>query len=82
MTLGLIAGSILAEARFGSRYFADPKILLSILMWVVYTLLLYMRANAGWRGRRAAYMATFAFAAAVLAWAANNLSQTHRFIAQ
>ena len=25
MTLGLIAGSILAEARFGTRYFADPK---------------------------------------------------------
>src|SRR5499427_1869279 len=36
MTLGLIAGSIVAEARFGSSYFLDPKILLSILMWVVY----------------------------------------------
>jgi ABC-type uncharacterized transport system permease subunit len=81
MTLGLIAGSILAEARFGSKYFADPKVLLSILMWVVYTVLLYTRWSAGWRGRRAAYMATFAFAAAVVAWAANNLSQTHRFIA-
>src|SRR5262249_38412772 len=80
MTLGLIAGSILADARYGSRYFADPKILLSILMWVVYTVLLYTRWNAGWRGRRAAYMATFAFAAAVVAWAANNMSQTHRFI--
>jgi len=80
MTLGLIAGSILAEARFGSKYFADPKVLLSILMWVVYTVLLYTRWSAGWRGRRAAYMATFAFAVAVVAWAANNLSQTHRFI--
>lgn len=81
MTLGLIAGSILAEARFGTRYFADPKILLSGLMWVVYMVLIYTRWNAGWRGRRAAYLATFAFAAAVLAWAANNFSQTHRFIA-
>ena len=81
MTLGLIAGSILAEARFGSRYFADPKILLSGLMWVIYMVLLYTRWNAGWRGRRAAYLATFAFGAAVLAWAANNFSQTHRFIA-
>jgi ABC-type uncharacterized transport system permease subunit len=81
MTLGLIAGSILAEARFGSRYFADPKILLSILMWVVYTVLLYTRWSAGWRGRRAAYLATFAFVAAMVAWAANNMSQTHRFIA-
>ena len=81
MTLGLIAGSILAEARFGSRYFADPKILLSILMWVVYTVLLYTRWSAGWRGRRAAYLASFAFIAAMVAWAANNMSQTHRFIA-
>ena len=78
---GLIAGSILAEARYGTRYFADPKILLSGLMWVVYMVPLYTRWNAGWRGRRAAYLATFAFGAAVLAWAANNVSQTHRFLA-
>jgi ABC-type uncharacterized transport system permease subunit len=50
-------------------------------MWVIYMVLLYTRWNAGWRGRRAAYLATFAFGAAVLAWAANNFSQTHRFIA-
>ena len=81
MTLGLIAGSILAEARYGTRYFADPKILLSGLMWVVYMVLLYTRWSAGWRGKRAAYLATFAFGAALLAWAANNFSQTHRFIA-
>lgn len=81
MTLGLIAGSVLAEARYGSRYFADPKIVLSILMWLAYTVLLYTRWNSGWRGRRAAYLATFAFVAAIVAWAANNFSQTHRFIA-
>jgi ABC-type uncharacterized transport system permease subunit len=80
MTLGLIAGSVLAEARYGPRYFADPKILLSITMWVVYTVLLYTRWHIGWRGRRGAYLATFAFVAAMVAWAANNLSQTHRFI--
>ena len=80
MTLGLIAGSILAEARYGPSYFRDPKILLSILMWVVYMVLLYTRWSAGWRGRKAAYLAAFAFAAAVLAWSANN--GWHRFIAQ
>jgi ABC-type uncharacterized transport system permease subunit len=80
MTLGLIAGSILAEARYGPSYFTDPKILLSILMWVVYMVLLYSRWSAGWRGRRAAYLAAFAFGAAVLAWSANN--GWHRFIAQ
>jgi len=80
MTLGLIAGSVLAEARVGPRYFLDPKILLSIVMWVLYTVLLYTRWSAGWRGKRAAYLATFAFAAALVAWAANNFSQTHKFM--
>lgn len=71
MTFGLIAGSILAEAKFGAEYFKDPKVLLSVLMWVVYTILLYTRWSAGWRGRRAAYLAACAFAAAAVAWVAN-----------
>ncbi len=71
MTFGLIAGSILAEAKFGAEYFKDPKVLLSVLMWVVYTVLLYTRWSAGWRGRRAAYLAACAFAAAAVAWVAN-----------
>jgi ABC-type uncharacterized transport system permease subunit len=81
MTLGLISGSIVGEARQGLAYFADPKILLSILTWVLYVVVLYTRWSAGWRGRRAAYLASAAFATAMLAWAANNLSHTHRFIA-
>ena len=80
MTLGLISGAIVAEARVGSQYFFDAKILISILSWIVYMVLLYTRWSAGWRGRRAAYMATFAFGTAVLAWAANSLSHVHRFI--
>ncbi|HWX55473.1 MAG TPA: cytochrome c biogenesis protein CcsA [Verrucomicrobiae bacterium] len=81
MTFGLIAGSVVAEARYGARYFSDPKILFSIVMWVLYTVLLYARWSAGWRGRRAAYMAAFAFGTAIVALAANSLSSVHRFIA-
>jgi ABC-type uncharacterized transport system permease subunit len=81
MTLGLIAGSVLAEARVGASYFADIKILLSIATWLVYTFLLYTRWHIGWRGRRGAYLATFACLVAMAAWAANSLSQTHRLIA-
>jgi len=79
MTFGLVAGAVLAQARFGSAYFLDPKIMLSLLMWVVYVLLLYMRWNNGWRGRRAAYLSAFAFIAALGAWAANFFSSVHRF---
>jgi len=80
MTLGLIAGIVVAEATFGRVNFLDPKILLSVLMWAVYMVLLYTRWSAGWRGRRAAYLATGVFAAAVVAWAANYFSTIHRFV--
>ena len=80
MTFGLVAGAVIAQAKFGPAYFLDPKIMLSLLMWVVYVLLLYMRWNNGWRGRRAAYLAAFTFIAALGAWAANFFSSVHRFM--
>jgi ABC-type transport system involved in cytochrome c biogenesis permease subunit len=80
MTLGLVAGVLVAQASYGQLDYFDPKILLSVLMWAVYLVMLYTRWNAGWRGRRAAYLATGAFAAAVVAWAANFFSTIHRFV--
>jgi len=80
MTLGLLAGTVVAEATYGQVNFLDPKILLSILMWAVYLIMLYTRWNAGWRGRRAAYLAAGAFLAAIVAWAANYFSAIHRFV--
>jgi ABC-type uncharacterized transport system permease subunit len=80
MTLGLIAGSVVAESTYGRIDFLDPKILLSILMWAVYLLMVFMRLSAGWRGRRAATLASVAFAAAIVAWIANYFSGMHRFI--
>jgi ABC-type uncharacterized transport system permease subunit len=79
MTLGLIAGSVVAQSTYGRIDLLDPKILLSILMWTVYLLLLFTRWSAGWRGRRAAYLAAGAFIAAVVAWVANYFSAIHRF---
>ena len=81
MTLGLVLGSVVAESTYGRVDFLDPKILLSVLMWVVYLIMVYMRLSAGWRGRRAALLASVAFVAAVVAWAANYFSGMHRFIA-
>jgi ABC-type uncharacterized transport system permease subunit len=80
MTLGLIAGTVVAQSSYGRVNFLDPKILLSILMWAVYLIMLYTRWSSGWRGRRAAYLATGAFVAAVVAWAANYFSTIHRFV--
>jgi ABC-type uncharacterized transport system permease subunit len=79
MTLGLITGSVVAMSTYGHIDFADPKILLSILMWVVYMIMVFTRWNSGWRGRRAAVLATVTVVAAVVAWVANYFSTMHRF---
>ena len=78
MTIGLIAGMVIAQATFGYVDFRDPKILFSLLMWAVYLVLLYTRWSAGWRGRKAALLAATAFGMAVVAWAANYFSSIHR----
>src|SRR5271170_929051 len=41
MTFGLLIVSLLAQATFGRVNFLDPRIFLSVLMWVVYLILLY-----------------------------------------
>jgi ABC-type uncharacterized transport system permease subunit len=79
MTLGLLAGSVVAESTYGRVDFQDPKILLSLLMWAVYLVMVYTRWIAGWRGRKAAVLASVAFAAAIVAWFANYFSTIHRF---
>jgi len=81
MTLGLIAGIVVAQANYGRIDLLDPKIFLSLVMWAVYLLMVFTRWNAGWRGRRAAYLAAGAFAAALIAWSANYFSGIHRFVA-
>jgi ABC-type uncharacterized transport system permease subunit len=78
MTAGLVAGMVIAQASFGQVNFRDPKILLSLLTWAVYLILLYTRWSAGWRGRRAAFLAAGTFALAIAAWAANYFSAVHR----
>jgi ABC-type uncharacterized transport system permease subunit len=80
MTFGIATGAVLAIEKFGPMFFADPKILLSFIMWAVYMLLLYTRWSSGWRGRRAAFLATCAFIIAICAWAANTFSRVHRFL--
>jgi ABC-type uncharacterized transport system permease subunit len=81
MTLGLITGSVVAVSAYGRIDFGDPKILLSMLMWVVYMIMVFTRWNSGWRGRRAAVLATVTVATAIVAWAANYFSTIHRFAA-
>ena len=80
MTLGLIAGLAIAQRNFGAGWFFDPKVLLSLLAWALYMVLVYTRWTAGWRGRKAAMLSSFALLAVLGAWAANYFSSMHRFL--
>ncbi len=81
MTVGLFAGSLVAQESFGSAYFADPKVLLSFVMWALYGVMLFVRRSTGLRGRRAVYLSSIVFLVMLSVWAANLFSSVHRFSA-
>lgn len=56
-TFAIIAGAIWAESAWGRYWGWDPKETWSFITWVVFAAYLHARATAGWRGRRAAYIA-------------------------
>ncbi len=82
MTVGLLAGSLIAQERFGAVYFADPKIWLSFVLWGLYVVMLFIRRSAGLRGRRAVYISSIVFLGMLTVWAANIFSSVHRFSAR
>ena len=77
MTTGLFAGSVIAQERVGIGYFADPKILLSFVMWGLYVAILFIRRSTGLRGRRAVWLASSVFVVIICVWAANLLGSVH-----
>ncbi len=79
MTGGLLIGSVVAYQTVGPAFFADPKVLLSVAMWLAYMAMLFIRRQSGLRGRRAVYLSSFAFLVVLAVWAANQLSVVHRF---
>jgi ABC-type uncharacterized transport system permease subunit len=81
MTLGLLAGSLIAQESVGPAYFKDPKVLLSFAMWALYLVMLFVRRQVGLRGRRAVYLSSLVFLVVISVWAANQLSSVHRFTA-
>ncbi len=79
MTIGLFAGSLIAQESYGAQYFADPKIWLSFLMWGLYVVMLFVRSSKGLRGLRAVYVSSLVFLAMLAVWTANLFSTVHRF---
>jgi cytochrome c-type biogenesis protein CcsB len=60
-TFTIIAGAIWAQAAWGRYWGWDPKETWAFITWVAYACYLHARATAGWKGRKAAYLALVAF---------------------
>ncbi|WP_408649000.1 c-type cytochrome biogenesis protein CcsB [Streptomyces poriticola] len=61
-TFTIIAGAIWAGDAWGRYWGWDPKETWSFITWIAYACYLHARATAGWKGRKAAYLALVAFA--------------------
>jgi ABC-type transport system involved in cytochrome c biogenesis permease subunit len=90
LTVGVVVGMfwtsqarVLAPENPNLRAMAigDPKILLSLLTWLVYTFAMFARPVMGWTGRRAAWLAALGFAMILLNFVPFNyfLSTSHTF---
>lgn len=67
-TLGVIGGSAWAYMESGSRWIGEGKVHISLFTWAFYLAVVYLRTNAGWRGRRAAFLAFYVLLFSTLTW--------------
>jgi len=73
LTCGLAVGIVWASQIAGSpdpraqaMHVADPKILIALISWIVYSFALFARRAIGWSGRRAAWLSAAGFVIVLL----------------
>jgi ABC-type uncharacterized transport system permease subunit len=73
LTCGLAGGILWAsqlagtpDPRVEAMHAADPKIIFTVILWVVYTFAFVARRVIGWSGRRAAWLSAVGFAIVLL----------------
>jgi ABC-type uncharacterized transport system permease subunit len=71
MTLGVITASTWAFVESGTRWITEGKIAISFFTWLLCLVMVFLRATAGWRGRKAALMAISVLGFSVLTWVAH-----------
>jgi cytochrome c-type biogenesis protein CcsB len=74
MTLGILSGALWAQQEWGVSWMSDPKILLAFLTWLIYLLLINYRLIAGWRGKKAAYLAIAGFVGVLVTFSFSGLT--------
>ena len=71
LTLGVIFAVTWAFIESGTRWVTDPNIQLSFFTWLLCLVMIFLRASAGWRGRKAAVMALAVLGCAAATWVAH-----------
>lgn len=71
ITLGVILATTWAFVEHGTSWISDGKIVLSLVTWALCLVMVFLRASAGWRGRKAAWMALVVLGCSALTWAAH-----------
>lgn len=72
VTLGVIAGSTWAFIESGTSWIGESKIVVSLLTWGFYLVMVFLRASAGWRGRRAAFLSLSVLVFCAITWASHT----------
>jgi ABC-type transport system involved in cytochrome c biogenesis permease subunit len=71
ITLGVVTASSWAYVELGTRWVGQTQIAFSFLTWGFYLVMVFLRNSAGWRGRKAAYMALTVLCCSALTWVAH-----------
>jgi ABC-type transport system involved in cytochrome c biogenesis permease subunit len=88
LTCGLLVGGIWAtqihaspDPRAQAMSVADPKILVALLCWGMYSFALFARRAIGWSGRRAAWLSAIGFVIVLLNFVPVGyfLTRSHNF---
>jgi ABC-type uncharacterized transport system permease subunit len=88
LTLGIAVGGLWAtqiqsssDPRAQAMGIQDPKILMAIICWAVYSFALFARRAIGWSGRRAAWLSALAFVIVLLNFVPIGyfLTKSHNF---
>ena len=73
LTIGVVVGAIWAmqvqhspDPRAQAMSMADPKILVALFCWALYSFAVYARKAIGWSGRRAAWLSAIGFVVVLL----------------
>lgn len=82
LTVGMIGGAIYAVFVWGGHWTADPKVIWSFAVWMVYGFLLHQRLAIGWKGSRMAMLSCVGLVVFLLSALAIRfcLATVHNFI--